>query len=169
LSGLSVSLGRFLSLFSLFIFFFFLSFFFLMRALVGTISKLMDTNILRVGKHMGTDELGNNYYEMLPGDTVVERKRWVEPNRYYFDSSEICPKYHSWLTYCTDEFPTGELQVEEGSRYVTPHRMNLTGTERAYRPPGYAFQKHHYVQGKKLDEGITAEELNAELRASKKD
>ena len=139
-----------------------------LRGFLGTISKMMDTNIIRVGKHMGTDELGNNYYEALPGDTVVERKRWVEPNRYYFDASEIPAHWHGWMHYVTDKVPTEDDKKD--ILFNVPHRMNLTGTERAYRPEGYLFQKHNRlaVSGSMQEEAeLSAADLNAELAAKR--
>ena len=69
----------------------------------------MNTNIVRAGRLVGrgecvavvslsfpvahlsrplSDELGNTYYEALPGHGPAERKRWVEGS-YYFDASEV--------------------------------------------------------------------------------
>jgi NADH:ubiquinone oxidoreductase subunit len=153
---------------------------------------MMDTNIVRVGRLMGrgeslvpcsvrrpdplvlfpspADEMGNTYYEALPGHGPAERKRWVEPSHYYFDASEVrivcwslffffflvvsqvSPQWHRWLHYQTDEVPSA---AELDYVYRTPHRPNLTGTQRAYRPSGYLFQTHAKVRAKCLVESAT--------------
>ena len=45
--------------------------------------------------------------------------------------------------------------------------MNLTGTERAYRPPGFLFQKHNkkMLQGAVANEAeMSADDLNREIK-----
>jgi len=132
----------------------------------GTVEKLMDTNIVRVGRLMGRDEMGNTYYEALPGHGPAERKRWVEPSHYYFDASEVSPQWHRWLHYQSDEVPS---QEELDYVYRIPHRPNLTGTQQAYRPSGYLFQKNvkSFQNYQKVEDALTPERLNAEL--AKKD
>ncbi len=53
--------------------------------------------------------------------------------------SQVSPQWHRWLHYQSDEVPSA-AEVEYVFR--TPHRPNLTGTQRAYRPSGYLFQTH---------------------------
>lgn len=47
--------------------------------------------------------------------------------------------------------------------YAAPHRSNLTGTTRAYRPSSYVFQKHHRPVAETV-EPVTADMLTRELR-----
>lgn len=83
---------------------------------------------LRKGVLVGEDESGNKYYRERNGD-----RRWV----IYTDLSEasrVPPDWHGWLHYTVDEPPVDEDYKPRD--WQKPHRPNMTGTEKAYRPEG---------------------------------
>jgi NADH:ubiquinone oxidoreductase subunit len=86
------------------------------------------------GKFVGSDALGNEYYER-PGK--LHTRRWVvyagAP-----EASVIGPEWHSWLHHLTDA-PLPDTGMKPWQR---PHRANLTGTPASYRPAG-----HDYMGG----------------------
>ena len=98
---------------------------------------------LRRGSHVGTDELGNQYYERRapPGHAPANARirRWVvyagAP-----DASMIGPEWHPWLHYLTD----APLPYTGQKPWQKPHLPNLTGTAESYRPAG-----HDYEGGKR--------------------
>jgi NADH:ubiquinone oxidoreductase subunit len=84
-------------------------------------------NITTRKKKIGSDALGNTYFEAPPrkgkfkGDYTRPR-RWVMYNGKP-EASSVPPEWHGWLHYQT----------------------NVTGTNQAYRPPG------HMLEGGKRD------------------
>src|SRR3954447_11087832 len=91
------------------------------------------------GQRVGADEYGNRYYRLrkdkpqpLGGGRYSREKRWViyngEP-----EGSKVPPEWHAWLHHTVDELPRADR-----TRYPweKPHQPNMTGTSRAYRPPG---------------------------------
>lgn len=85
----------------------------------------------RHGTRVGTDALGNIYYE--GGSTTDGRKRrWViynGPN----DASRVAPEWHGWLHHSADLTPD---QLPPARVWQKPAEPNLTGTDIAYRPSG---------------------------------
>ena len=86
------------------------------------------------GRFVGKDEFGNSYYEQKKGVAPNEKpRRWVT----YTDvaeASKVPPGWYGWLHHTVDVPPT-----ERGYQprpWQKPHRMNMTGTSEAYRPPG---------------------------------
>src|SRR5262249_40927597 len=62
----------------------------------------------RRGRLVGTDELGNRYYEARDDRDSYDRgrkRRWVIYNG-YADASKVTPDWHGWLRYTFDEPPT---------------------------------------------------------------
>lgn len=82
----------------------------------------------RRGKLVGTDEAGNRYYRDRRND-----RRWVIYNG-VAEASAIPPGWHGWMHHTTDVPPTEDGYRPRG--WEKPHQPNLTGTPRAYRPPG---------------------------------
>jgi len=82
--------------------------------------------VRRHGELVGEDEAGNRYYRERGGD-----RRWVVYNG-VVEASAIPPDWHAWMHHRTDE-PPGPYAPREWQK---PHQPNLTGTARAYRPPG---------------------------------
>ncbi|CAH2985199.1 unnamed protein product [Chilo suppressalis] len=100
------------------------------------------------GKLVGTDSLGNKYYENPY--YMLGRSRWVEYNDYVrwdYDATQITPEWYGWLHYKTDRLPH-----EDPAKYcisccawyqkwMLPPEENLSGTELAYYP--YSTVRQH--------------------------
>ena len=86
------------------------------------------------GEQVGTDTQGNGYYRSKRKARSVREKRWVLYNG-KAEASRVPPAWHSWLHYTTDNIPDDDV----GRRWdwQKEHRPNMTGTGRAYRPPGH--------------------------------
>ena len=93
------------------------------------------------GEYVGTDDQGNLYYRSKPGSKKPKR-RWVIYNGYP-EASKIPPGWHGWMHHRTDEVP-GDYQQREWEK---PHQANLTGSPRAYRPPGSVLHAKPRTQG----------------------
>jgi NADH:ubiquinone oxidoreductase subunit len=91
------------------------------------------------GERVGTDEFGNRYYREKPGRQLrpgggrgSRERRWVL-YKGEAEASKVPPEWHAWLHHTVNELP------DPGRRkypWEKPHLPNLTGTVRAYRPPG---------------------------------
>ncbi|MDG5489537.1 NADH:ubiquinone oxidoreductase subunit NDUFA12 [Sphingomonas sp. FW199] len=87
---------------------------------------------LRGKKRVGSDALGNVYYEG-GRDTAGNPRRWVIYSGAN-DSSRVPPDWFSWLHHQIEGTPDESLPpVRVFEKPATP---NLTGTGLAYRPPG---------------------------------
>ena len=82
----------------------------------------------RRGIRVGSDSLGNIYYREREG-----HKRWVI-YRDLAEASLVPPEWHGWLHYTVDVPPTEEAYKTRP--WELPPLANMTGTPRAYRPPG---------------------------------
>jgi len=90
---------------------------------------------LRQGEHVGTDSLGNQFYERRKVAKGARVRRWVV-YRGVPDASCIGPNWHAWLHYLTDA-----PLPDSGQRpWQLPHQANLTGTPESYRPPGHDYE-----------------------------
>lgn len=87
---------------------------------------------LRGKKRIGTDSLGNVYYEGGK-DTAGRVRRWVIYNGSN-DASRVPPEWFSWLHHHIDAAPDAALPPAR--RWEKPPLPNMTGTGLAYRPPG---------------------------------
>ena len=77
------------------------------------------------GKFVGSDTLGNKYYESKNG------KRWVIYSN-EIDASKIPVEWYSWMHFTQNRI---EKKHElETFKWQKPHQPNLTGTEEAYYP-----------------------------------
>mmetsp|Transcript_24469 Transcript_24469/g.68685 ORF Transcript_24469/g.68685 Transcript_24469/m.68685 type:complete len:203 (+) Transcript_24469:317-925(+) len=57
---------------------------------------------------MGSDAFGNRYYENRV-DYPFGQHRWVEPaDMHNFDSTQVPPEWHGWMTHMHDETPDNE-------------------------------------------------------------
>ena len=85
------------------------------------------------GTYVGSDPYGNRYYRAPSRIQGRKERRWViykgEP-----EASKVPPEWHGWLHYMVDTPPTQDSY--ESRPWEKPHRMNMTGTPGAYRPPG---------------------------------
>ena len=83
--------------------------------------------VWRQGRKVGSDSLGNLYYETKSG------KRWVVydgPN----DPTRVPPEWYAWLHHQIDGVPDEVLPPPP--KFLKEPTPNLTGTPRAYRPSG---------------------------------
>ncbi|XP_018010146.1 NADH dehydrogenase [ubiquinone] 1 alpha subcomplex subunit 12 [Hyalella azteca] len=96
--------------------------------------KLYRQNDLKSGTLVGTDKLGNKYYEN--NEYFLGRNRWViySPSLGTdFDGSAVSPAWFGWLHYKTDIPPTQKEHVQYSYIDTTPS-PNPTGTNKAYIP-----------------------------------
>ena len=85
-------------------------------------------HLWRHGRKVGTDSLGNVYYQSKKGD-----RRWVSyngPN----DASRIPPEWYSWMHHQIEGLPDESLPP--APKFQKPPKPNMTGTAEAYRPSG---------------------------------
>lgn len=82
----------------------------------------------RHGRKMGSDALGNVYYQAKKGD-----RRWVIYNGAN-DASRIPPDWFAWIHHLIDGLPDEALPP--APKFLKPATPNLTGTPAAYRPSG---------------------------------
>ncbi|MGN7437460.1 MAG: NADH:ubiquinone oxidoreductase subunit NDUFA12 [Alcanivorax sp.] len=84
---------------------------------------------------IGTDQLGNTYYEAAPKKGYHRPRRWVIYNGAP-EASKVPPEWHGWLHHQTNVVPS---ENEETYRrpWQQPYQPNMTGTNKAYRPPGH--------------------------------
>ena len=77
------------------------------------------------GKFVGSDSLGNKYYEDKKG------KRWVIYSD-EIDATKIPVEWYSWMHFTPNKIEnTHDLKKYEWQK---SHQSNLTGTESAYYP-----------------------------------
>lgn len=82
----------------------------------------------RSGQLVGEDDRGNKFYQTSDG-----ARRWVIYSG-EADASAVSPDWHGWLHHTFAEVPeNGELPRKAWEK---DHKPNLTGTPRAYNPPG---------------------------------
>ena len=77
------------------------------------------------GKLVGSDELGNKYYENKNG------KRWVIYAN-TIDASKIPVEWYSWIHFTPNKIEKNHDLKKYN--WQKPHQPNLTGTESAYYP-----------------------------------
>ena len=77
------------------------------------------------GKLVGTDELGNKYYESKNG------KRWIIYSD-ITDASKIPVEWYSWIHFTPNKIE--KKHNLEKYKWQKPHQPNQTGTENAYHP-----------------------------------
>jgi NADH:ubiquinone oxidoreductase subunit len=82
----------------------------------------------RHGRQVGTDALGNVYYEAKKGG-----RRWVIYNGAN-DASRIPPDWYSWMHRQIEGLPDEALPPPP--KFLKEPKPNRTGTAEAYRPPG---------------------------------
>ncbi len=90
--------------------------------------------VAKRGRLVGTDELGNRYYESRDTQSYDgRRRRWVIYDG-YAEATKVSPDWHGWLHYTFDEPPTEDALRRQA--WEKDHLPNLTGTPLAWRPPG---------------------------------
>ena len=104
--------------------------YFLKRLLTWWNSQTLGTQLFtwRRGVKVGEDAQGIAFYQTVDG-----KRRWVIFNG-EMEASRVPPDWHGWLHHTWDAPPsTAPLAHKPWER---PHAENLSGTERAYAPPG---------------------------------
>jgi len=86
------------------------------------------------GRFVGEDEFGNRYYEQRKGVGPLGRPRRFVIYRDLAEPSKVPAAWHGWLHYTHDTPPTEEAY--HAKPWQKPHKMNMTGTREAWRPPG---------------------------------
>jgi NADH:ubiquinone oxidoreductase subunit len=90
--------------------------------------------IWRQGRLVGKDEFGNRYYVQGKGvGPLGVPRRWVIYEN-LAEPSKVPPDWHGWLHYTVEKPPTAESYAPRP--WQKPHVPNMTGTGKAYRPPG---------------------------------
>ena len=84
------------------------------------------------GRKVGRDQFGNRYFRGRPRTGYQRERRWV----IYAgedEASAVPPAWHAWLHHMVEDPPR-----DDAPRYPwqKEHQPNMTGTPRAYRPPG---------------------------------
>lgn len=84
------------------------------------------------GQLRGVDEHGNRYFED-PSESFY-RNRWVDFASHDFNSSQVTPEWHSWLSHIRKDPPHLDPVVQASRQpWQTPHVENLTGTRGAFK------------------------------------
>ncbi len=78
------------------------------------------------GELVGEDGEGNRYYQK-------GLRRWVIYNG-ESEASRVPPEWHGWLHHTCSSSPADRPVIRK--HWERPHEVNLTGTDRAYAPPG---------------------------------
>ena len=81
------------------------------------------------GQIVGTDSLGNTYYQDNRRRDNGKCRRWVV-YKGQVEASKIPPQWHAWLHYVIDTAPEKEKTYD----WQKPHQRNLTGTKFAHKP-----------------------------------
>ncbi len=102
----------------------------LLRAVTWWNGQTLNTQFFtwRKGVRVGEDAAGNRFYQTRDG-----KRRWVIFNG-EAEASRVSPDWHGWLHFTWDKPPT-EAPIAR-KPWEKPHQENLTGTTRAYAPPG---------------------------------
>ncbi len=88
------------------------------------------------GRRIGTDSVGNVYYEERGRRRPGQRsRRWVAYAGLP-EATTVPPEWHAWLHYTTNR-PLTEVPRRAWQK---PHLANLTGTPAGYRPPGHDYR-----------------------------
>lgn len=84
------------------------------------------------GTLVGTDTAGNRYYIERGAPKTRKPKRWVVYNG-PAEASSVPAEFHAWLHHTVDAPLTDSVRRE----WQQPHKINATGTQNAYLPPGH--------------------------------
>ena len=80
----------------------------------------------RKGRFVGSDTLGNSYYESVKG-----KRRWVIYNG-ETEASQVSAEWHGWLHHTFNEIPSENGRMRKS--WEKPHLENKTGSNLAYHP-----------------------------------
>ena len=83
------------------------------------------------GERVGEDAYGNVYYKSKRMRSGGREERWVYYNG-EAEASKVPPEWHGWLHHTV----SAPLETPK-QPWIKPHQANLTGTDKAYLPPGH--------------------------------
>lgn len=97
--------------------------------------QMMVTKIFSGAKCVGIDPYGNKYFIAKPMKGYKRERRWV---MYHgaAEATKIPPEWHGWMHHQTNTVPSTDDQSFRRP-WQKPHQQNMTGTDKAYRPPGH--------------------------------
>lgn len=105
-------------------------------SLFGVLTNVqMLLHTLIKGKLVGKDAEGNRYYRGRPRRGTTRERRWVIYKQAP-EASQVPPEWHGWLHHQTNVVPASESPYRKP--WQKPHQPNLTGSDKAYLPPGAA-------------------------------
>ena len=114
-----------------------------MFSFLGSLSPIhiYATLVFTRARRVGRDTFGNTYYESRA------RRGYTHPRRYVLyngdpDPSAVPPEWHGWLHHQTDAVPQ-QIGTSFRRLWQKPPQANLTGTDRAYLPPGHFLRGGH--------------------------
>ena len=84
---------------------------------------------------VGRDGQGNRYYRAKARKGYKRERRWVL-YKGEAEASRVPPEWHGWL-HCTTDTPPTDRPFAEPHEWQLGHQPNLTGSARAYLPPGH--------------------------------
>jgi NADH:ubiquinone oxidoreductase subunit len=108
---------------------------------------------------VGTDPLGNRYYEDFFADDSNDSHlstRWVEPSdrsEVFISGRKIPPEWHGWLAHTYDEAPVAGNTSFYTPVFKKPHLPNSSGQSNAWYPTGhqvneYRTQLHKFAKSR---------------------
>jgi len=112
----------------------------LKEGFAGAYNNLRMMTVMRTGGTLvGTDHLGNHYYENK--DAPYGRSRWCEmptPSGVWaiedkYDGSQIPPEWHGWMTYMHD-IPGQSVNAKFAKPFREPWRINQTFLRKPFYP-----------------------------------
>jgi NADH:ubiquinone oxidoreductase subunit len=89
------------------------------------------------GEVVGTDAFGNRYFQEKRPASGYPARRWVI-YKGASEASKVAAEWHGWLHHTVVAPPTAGAAAQRP--WQKEHLPNLTGTEFAYRPPGYTLK-----------------------------
>ncbi|MEM6812278.1 MAG: NADH:ubiquinone oxidoreductase subunit NDUFA12 [Pseudomonadota bacterium] len=96
---------------------------------------MIATKILSRAKYVGEDTYGNQYYVAAPRKGQKRERRFVIYKE-EVEASAIPPEWHGWMHHQTNDIPSKD-DPSFRRKWQKPHKPNMTGTNKAYRPPGH--------------------------------
>ncbi|KAL7421297.1 hypothetical protein Q5752_004182 [Cryptotrichosporon argae] len=88
----------------------------------------------KFGRHVGTDQFGNRYFENVNArEEVPGRHRWIDYAQDDFNASQVPRQWASWLSHIRMDPPTDDPVVKQLTPpWQAPYVENLTGTRGRY-------------------------------------
>ena len=103
---------------------------------------------------VGSDELGNRYYEDFDHDKSNNR-RWVEyadNGKWHITPKYVSPGWQGWLHYMYDDPPNRQFFVNPDYRPKKLYQLKLDHPTLSYKNPGHWQNKDKHKYGNYLKE-----------------